>query len=85
MNVPMAELLRRDVVPARTHNTKKKNREKKNRDRVISSSAASLFCCHEYLPSSSLHKHGQIRLKGVNLDIKYKRIKLMVYGAIQSH
>lgn len=84
MNAPMAELLRRDVVPARTHNTEKNQREKA-RDRVISSSVASLFCCHEYLPSSSLHKHGQIRLKGVNLDIKYKKIKLMVYGAIQSH
>lgn len=84
MNAPMAELLRRDVVPARTHNTEK-NRERKTQDRVISSRAVSLFCCHEYLPSSSLHKHSQIRLKGVNLDIKYKRIKLMVYGAIQSH
>lgn len=79
MNAPMAELLRRDAVPARTHNTKKK------KDRVISSCAVSLFCCHEYLPPSLLHKHSQIRLKGVNLDIKYKRIKLMVYGAIQSH
>lgn len=29
MNVPMAELLRRDVVPARTHNTKKKKTERK--------------------------------------------------------